>query len=252
VARLVADAGPERLRLGARVQTIRWQRGRVTVTTRAALDGRPLPPVHARRALVTLPLGVLQGRAGAARVAFAPSLPATKRAAIDALAAGDVVKVALWFREPWWEPLERRLGPFAFVHERRAPVPTWWRPLPFTGPMLMGWAAGPAARRLRGKPPLAVARTALTTLARMLETPPARVRELVQAWHVVDWATDPFAAGAYSWVPVGALDAQALLATPIDDTLYFAGEAANVEGQSGTVHGALTSGLRAADAILRA
>ncbi len=116
----------------------------------------------------------------------------------------------------------------------------------------MGWAGGPAARRLHGKPPVAVARLALASLARTLQTPPpSRLRQLLQSWHVVDWAADPFAAGAYSWVPVGALDAQALLAAPVDDTLFFAGEAANAEGKSGTVHGALATGLRAADAILR-
>jgi len=252
VARLVADAGPTRLRLGSAARAVRWRPGRVTVAAVAALDGRPLPPVEARRAIVTLPLGVLQARPGAARVAFAPSLPPSTRAAIAALAAGDVVKVALSFREPWWEPLERKLGmPLAFVHQRRAPVPTWWRPLPFAGPMLMGWAGGPAARRLHGKPAAAVARLALGSLARTLQTPPARLRELLQAWHVVDWAADPFAAGAYSWVPVGALDAQALLAAPVDDTLFFAGEATNAAGNSGTVHGALATGLRAADAILR-
>jgi monoamine oxidase len=231
---------------------VRWRRGQVTVTLRAALDDRPLPSVSARRAIITLPLGVLQARRGAARVTFSPPLPAPKRAAVAALAAGDVVKVALWFQESWWHPLERRLGEsLAFVHERRAPVPTWWRPLPFAGPMLMGWAAGPAARRLYGKPPATVARLALASLARTTQTPPSRLRELLQSWHVVDWAADPFAAGAYSWVPVGALDAQALLAAPVDDTLLFAGEAANAEGKSGTVHGALATGLRAAEQILR-
>lgn len=254
VARLAADAGDAdgRVRLGRIVRRIRWRRGRVTVDADAALDGRPLPPLEARRAVVTLPLSILQGRRPAARVAFSPPLPPTTRRAVAALAMGDVIKVALRFREPFWGAHEQRLGaPLSFVHERRAPLPTWWRPLPFTAPMLIGWAGGPAAARLAGRPPAAVARTALASLARTLRTPAARLRELVLAWHVVDWSRDPFAAGAYSWVPVGAIDAQAALAAPVDDTLFFAGEAADAEGRSGTVHGALATGLRAADEILR-
>jgi len=249
VARLAGDVGDARLRLGTIVQRIGWRRGQVRIDARAALDGARLPPLRARACLVTLPLGVLQRRA----VAFAPSLPAEKRNAIDALAMGPVVKVALRFAAPWWQPLEDRLGAtFSFVHERRAPVPTWWRPLPFAGPMLMGWAGGPATRRLTGKRPETIARVALASLARTTRVPEARLRALLQAWHVVDWASDPFARGAYSWVPVGALPAQAALGAPVDGTLFFAGEATNADGASGTVHGALATGMRAAGEILAA
>lgn len=65
-----------------------------------------------------------------------------------------------------------------------------------------------------------------------------------------DWARDPFARGAYSWIPAGALDAPTALAAPVADRLFFAGEATDAGGDSGTVHGALASGLRAADEIL--
>jgi monoamine oxidase len=66
---------------------------------------------------------------------------------------------------------------------------------------------------------------------------------------VFDWAVDPFARGAYSWVPVGALDAPAALALPVGGSLYFAGEATDVGGDPGTVHGALATGARAAHEI---
>jgi monoamine oxidase len=118
--------------------------------------------------------------------------------------------------------------------------------------MLMGWAGGPATRRLTGKRPETIARVALASLARTTRVPEARLRALLQAWHVVDWASDPFARGAYSWVPVGALPAQAALGAPVDGTLFFAGEATNADGASGTVHGALATGMRAAGEILAA
>jgi monoamine oxidase len=50
---------------------------------------------------------------------------------------------------------------------------------------------------------------------------------------------------------VNGLEAQATLARGVEDTLFFAGEAMNSEGHIGTVHGAITTGLRAAQEILR-
>ena len=63
---------------------------------------------------------------------------------------------------------------------------------------------------------------------------------------VVDWAGDPYARGAYSYIPVGGLDAPAELAAPVEGRLFFAGEATDTAGDPGTVHGALRSGERAA------
>jgi hypothetical protein len=46
------------------------------------------------------------------------------------------------------------------------------------------------------------------------------------------------------------LEAQRRFHLPVDDTLYFAGEAADAEGYWSTVHGAVASGERAARLIL--
>jgi monoamine oxidase len=238
VARLCEDVGDQRIHYGAVVDRITWSRHRVTIALRSSL-GRRLPPLTARRAIITLPLGVLKSRA----VRFSPALPVEKRRAIGALAMGNVIKIALRFREPWW------CDELSFVHARRAAVPTWWRPLPFKGPMLIGWAGGPSAARFDDHSPESIARSAIKSIARTLRTPLPKVDALLQAWHVVDWGRDPFSRGAYSWVPVGAARQQAALCAPIDDTLFFAGEACNSDGASGTVHGAIATGLSAAAAI---
>jgi len=60
----------------------------------------------------------------------------------------------------------------------------------------------------------------------------------------------PLSVGAYSYIPVGGNEAQAQLAQPVENTLFFAGEATNTEGHHGTVHGAIASGLRAAGEIM--
>lgn len=66
-----------------------------------------------------------------------------------------------------------------------------------------------------------------------------------------DWTHDPFARGAYSYQTVGGERAPASLARPLRGTLFFAGEAADAEGRTGTVHGAIGSGRRAADEVMR-
>jgi monoamine oxidase len=73
--------------------------------------------------------------------------------------------------------------------------------------------------------------------------------QLVTAW-LHDWQQDPFARGAYSYVAVGGHGARKALAAPLRGTLYFAGEAADFEGEHGTVAGALSSGARAARQVM--
>jgi monoamine oxidase len=64
------------------------------------------------------------------------------------------------------------------------------------------------------------------------------------------WSTDPWARGSYSFLPVGATPSlRVALAQPINDQLFFAGEATSSDAPA-TVHGALVSGQRAAQEVL--
>ena len=76
------------------------------------------------------------------------------------------------------------------------------------------------------------------------------VCEALMGFHTHDWTADPCTRGAYSWVPVGGLQASREMSEPIEDTLFFAGEHTDVSGHWGTVHAALRSGLRAASQVL--
>ncbi len=64
------------------------------------------------------------------------------------------------------------------------------------------------------------------------------------------WRADPFAGGSYSYARPGHADDRAALAAPVDDRLFFAGEASSPNHFS-TAHGAYETGLAAADAALR-
>jgi monoamine oxidase len=88
-------------------------------------------------------------------------------------------------------------------------------------------------------------------LATALRTSPGRLeREVAHVW-MHDWMNDPFSRGVYSYQLVGGAEAPSDLARPIDGTLFFAGEATDTSGATGTVHGAIASGARAASQVLR-
>lgn len=66
-----------------------------------------------------------------------------------------------------------------------------------------------------------------------------------------NWSQDPFSYGAYSHVAKDSgVDDIKILAKPVEDKVYFAGEAVNPDYQS-TVHAALESGETAANALLK-
>jgi monoamine oxidase len=214
------------------VRTVRWSRRSVQVE--GTFRGEPWR-AWAPRAIVTLPLGVLQSRL----VRFAPRLGKS----LDKLVSGPVIRVAMAFREAFWE---KRHPGVAFFHSPEAPFPTFWTPLPMHAPLLTAWAGGPKAQRLTGKRPEALLSEALKSVRAVLPG-----EEQPTAFLVHDWQADPYARGGYSYVSVGGTGAREALAAPLEDTLYFAGEATDLE-QSGTVGGALASGLRAARQVLGA
>jgi monoamine oxidase len=236
------------LQLNTVIRTLKWKPHAVQV--KGTFLGRPFD-ARASRAIVTLPLGVLQlARSAAGAVRFIPSLT-EKRAALKLLAPGPVVKVLLRFRTAFWEKLNNgRYCNAAFFHAREAPFPTFWTTLPIRTPLLVAWAAGPKADRLAGASTERLIGCALDSLKTLFGDGARVARKLEGAW-VHDWQADPYACGAYSYVRVGGDHARKSLAQPLRDTLFFAGEAADTQGESGTVGGALQSGARAAGEVLR-
>jgi hypothetical protein len=215
-----------KIALGKPVREVRWRRGEVDI------DG-----IRARQAIITLPLGVLQ----AGSVRFTPEL-SEKQEALRKLASGPVIRVAIRFREAFWE--ERCPG-IAFFHSPQAPFPTFWTPLPMHAPLLTAWAGGQKAARLSGLPEKDLVRNALASLRSVFGRIPKVETTLVQ-----DWQADPYSRGGYSYVLVGGQGAREQLRRPLQKTLFFAGEATDAD-EAGTVAGALRSGERAAREVLK-
>jgi monoamine oxidase len=218
-----------RLQLETVVRRIRWSRRSVEV--QGSFRGERWS-AWAPRAVITLPIGVL------------PALKVReKRSALSRLASGPVIRVAMAFREAFWE---KEHPGVAFFHSPEAPFPTFWTPLPMHAPLMTAWAGGPKAEKLTGKKPERLLRDAFESVRSVLKG-----IEDPTAYLVHDWQADPYARGGYSYVRVGGTGAREELAAPLEETLHFAGEATDVE-QSGTVGGALASGIRAAREILAA
>jgi monoamine oxidase len=246
------DAKKVRMLLNTVVTKMRWGKRAVEITARC--NGREVI-LPAARALITLPLGVLQSRANQpGAVQFEPALREKQRA-IGKLKMGGVVRVSLRFRERFWNEIKPHdprqfLSRMTFLFSRDELFPTWWTAFPETSPVLTAWSPSWHTRKLKGRTHSHIAREALTALSRIL--PVSREflsAQLVDAY-VHDWQSDPFSRGAYSYAMVGGDSAPELLAKPVQDTLFFAGEATATDGHNGTVHGAMTSGERAAKELL--
>ena len=247
LAALVPTPDDERLRLHlqAAVESVEWSPGSVEVSGHFA--GAPFA-IRAARAIIALPLALLQRPPAAdGAVRFTPALTA-KGAALRALASGAVTKVLLRFASSFWERLrDGRYRDAAFFHAPRAPIPTFWTPAPVHAPLLVAWAGGPRALAA-GADPTDVVRAALESLQTLFGAE-VDVAAQLDGYYYHDWQHDPFARGAYSYVLVGGSEARRTLAEPIDGTLFFAGEATDTE-EAGTVTGALQSGIRAAREVL--
>jgi len=232
-----------RLQLHTVVHSVRWSHSSIEV------DGHFLEQpfrATARKAIVTLPLGVLQAPPEATgAVRFIPPL-SDKQAALEGLASGPVLKVVLRFRSAFWEELEGgKYRDAGFFHAPELTFPTFWTPRPVRAPLLIAWMGGPRAARLGRRPLSEIVREASDSVRTLFGGYDLQL----EAAYVHDWLMDPFSRGAYSYVTVGGQNARRELAAPILDTLFFAGEATDAEG--GTVTGALHSGERAAHEVHR-
>ncbi len=237
------------LRLNAIVEKVQWRSKSVTVTTRSGLTGEK-ETYRAARLIVTVPLGVLQAEPGQVGSIHFDPLPGEAIAAAKTLCFGQVFRTVLRFRQRIWES-NQALADTGFLLSDEPAFPTWWTPLPFRAPLITGWSSGRKAAPLLGQSSQAIIRSSIERLARIASLDPNALHSSLQAAYFHDWASDPFARGAYSYVPVGGLPARQLLATPVDETLYFSGEATETNGHGATVHGAIASGRRAAREILR-
>ena len=115
-------------------------------------------------------------------------------------------------------------------------------------PILLGFNAADMGRAIEAWDDRTIVESAMATLKTIFGPKIPQP----EAWQITRWQADPFACGSYSFNALGATPAmREQLAQSVADRLFFAGEATSRE-YFGTVHGAYLSGIKAAEAVLKA
>lgn len=221
-----------KLHLGHVVQEVFHDQAGVSVVTS---NGE----FRAKRALITLPLGVLKR----GKIRFSPALPQRKTQAIASLGMGLLNKVVLRFAKPFWSRDQEFFGRLSGEKGAWA----FWLNLyhHIDEPILMGFNAAKFGRATESWSDQQIVASAQQALQGMFGNTNA-----VTGYQVTRWNADPFSGGSYSFLPPGASSRTIrALGEPISDRLFFAGEATS-EDYPSTVHGAYLSGIREAERIL--
>ena len=194
--------------------------------------------LEARAVIVTVPTNAIAS--GALR--FSPELP-DKADACAALPLGVANKIFLAATRADDLPDNARL----FGARDRTDIGAYhFRP--FGRPMIEGYFGGRFARELEKEGLAGFADHAIGEIANALGSSwKTRLKPLCASF----WASDPFALGSYSHALPGEWARRAQLAEPVEDRIFFAGEATSPDFFS-TAHGAWESGERAATEALRA
>lgn len=219
------------------VTQIDWEKDHVTVQTAAGQQ------YYAHKVVVTVPVSVLRKTIGASSINFTPAIDEHIKAAHE-IGMGNVVKVVLHFREIFWG---KDLG-FVFSDEN---VPTWWTQIPDDRPVLTGWAGSRKADYFSNHSEGEILEVALKSLANIFDKSITQLKENLREGFVFSWEKEKHAEGAYAYSMTGSPLAKKILNTPIEDTIYFAGEALAESDSPGTVEAALISGKEVAKKIVK-
>ncbi len=176
------------------------------------------------------------------QLAFLPALP-KKIAAAQGLPLGldDKLFMAL-DRADEFDPDVRLFG-----HTNRAATGAYqFRPL--GRPQIEAYFGGKLAAELEANGDGAFFDFAVAELTGLLGSD---FRHRVKPIQIHRWGRDPFSLGSYSFALPEFADCRQALAEPVDDRLFFAGEACSVNDFS-TAHGAWQTGVTAANQVLAA
>lgn len=194
---------------------------------------------QADAAVITLPLGVLK----CGEVQFWPKLLDRKSQAIARIEMSVLNKLVLKFPEIFWAKDYDAIG---YINPQETDFSEFFNWARYTeSPVLIAFAGGSFARSLEQLSEEEITTRVMRVLRQIygdrIPNPEAMV--------MTRWNNDPFSFGSYSQIPVGAkMSDRDILAEPVGDRLFFAGEATS-RHYPATVHGAFLSGIREAKRI---
>jgi monoamine oxidase len=196
---------------------------------------------EAEQALITLPLGVLKKDV----VEFSPPLPERKQTAIKRLGMGVLNKVYLRFPKVFWEKNSHMLG---YISQNKGEWSEFLNIYKYTNEsVLLGFNAGKYGSEIEQLTDKEIVDSVMAVLRKIYGNSIPNP----EAWLITRWGNDPFTYGSYSHITPNASGKDYdILAEPLENRLFFAGEATSRKNP-GTVHGAFLSGQREAKRIVK-
>ena len=214
---------------------ITWGGNGVSVDT-------PSGSISAKACIVTVSTGVL----GSDTIKFNPTLPAWKREAIDNVPMGLLAKIALQFDQERFG-LHRNNWLAYWVPEKMPAEACYFLTWPFDFDIMIGFVGGEFAWELSAAGGGVAVEFALDELVKILGSD---VRKYFVKGIMTGWAGNALTLGAYAAAKPGYHHARDTLAQPVDDRLFFAGEA--MAGELITLcGGAYLSGQSTAEQVIK-
>ena len=216
------------IKLRHQVVRVRWSKGAVTVHCENGAE------LTSKQLVMTIPVGVMKK----CPPEFLPQLPQAFLQGIRAIGFGNSTKMTFW--------MQGKIPDFRML-DTAGPVGHWWQRSFGDEAVIVGFSGGARADDLARMPEQDAIQAGIDDLVSGMGS---AVKHLIAHARHFTWSDDPFAHGSYSFSTVGMEDTRDILARPIDDTIYYCGEATNTKGHPGTVHGSIEEGRRVAREIL--
>jgi len=205
----------------------------------------------ANKVIVTVPVTILKDG-----ISFSPGLPGPKAAALGRIGMDPSMRVVLDFKKNFW-------GPESSFFWGGKVAPQYFN----AG---MGRSDHPQTMTVTINGPLAqelsdigneddIVKALLAELDKIYDNqatqfirtglPPDEEGKMI--YFIKDWTKEKYIGGGFSYPLVSTtLDDRTALMEPINDKLFFGGEATDISGEAGTVNGALASAERVAEDVV--
>jgi lysine-specific histone demethylase 1B len=192
---------------------------------------------EADKVIITVPVSILKLN----EINFYPTLPQTKTNALSKIGMGPGMKVFMKFSEKFYrDGLYGGAVCAAYADDTVGKTTT--------ENVLLAFIMGDQAANLHALGSDNAITTALLQELDGIYNGQATANFISSV--VFDYTAKPFIKGAYSFSTVGIGNAREIAGKPIDNKLFFAGEAFNTNGHHQTVHGAVETGYKAVIDIL--
>lgn len=233
-----------KVQLNAPVKSINYSSDPIKITLE---DGTELT---ANKVIVTVPIPVMKNG-----ITFSPGLPSAKTSALNAIGMDPSMRVVLDFKKNFW-------GSDSSLFWGGKVAPQY-----FNGGMSRSEFAqtlsvtinGPKALELSNlNNDVQVVTTILAELDKQYNNQAtAFIRKNLppdddkMIYFIKDWTKEKYIQGGFSYPLAGTtLEHRTALGNPINDKLFFGGEATDISGEAGTLNGALISAERVAEDLV--